>query len=310
MAIKCLQLTCDAAIKKYLFLPGTVPAYKAGFIQFAYGTTAGPLQAINWKQSIFFPEYPGATGVYVWTPPGLGASAVTISQPGQGLSMETVVGVINLASALVTGFTEGSTSLEASSAIVRSAASSVPVPLALGGLGRVTLPISVGLGELEPFSNELNGYLLILGLASEIAQQSCYKNQAANEVVFPSLTGSAYTAPVSGVARYAKVRAVSVPAAAEYHFGASGILMLGHHCWEYNGFRSPLKYLNSQNVITYPEGVNVTGFQLMLKPNILVNLTLGINDYGVESLVTTLGEINLLTGVFTGFPTSVMNPPA
>jgi hypothetical protein len=287
------------------FLPGVPPCLKAGFYQFSANGYAGALQPINWQQCMCLPDIPNPTGMIVYVEAGQTWQATPFYTPDFGWTLNTPAGQINPNLNILTGVQNGdgadtSTTPERAESTPSSPVKTGPQTIAegFGTYGGVGGWNSVTLGSNLPF------YLTMLGFANEIAQQTLMADAAETSEEFASLTLSQLAVPSAGVPRWAEWFCASPPVGSSYQFGGTGALKLGVYAWDYNGYKTPKGNINSQFQQSLPPAPGATGFYMIMKPRVSVNLTMGVNEYVNTSIQTDVGEINLLAGILSGLAPS------
>lgn len=300
MAIQVINLQLTGNLKSLSYVPGIPKCFRAGFLQFSYGTKRGKLQPINWQQSMFLPEYNGATGALIWVPPDISWSAQTVDEHPNGISMSTTAGVINLAKGILTGVTRGNfpSILPSDFGLNKH----ITLPRVSGARNLVSTNTADNDEMSRPATNTFSYqfWASALAFASEIAQQACYANAAETTETFPSVTRSSLITPTSGVPRYADVEVISIPGSPDMYWGSRGIPILGKFAWDYGGYKLPAQDINGQSNFFAPPVPGATSAYVILKPGIAANITLGENTFAMMSLQNALGQINFLAGEVGG----------
>jgi hypothetical protein len=281
-------------------VPGVPPLCRSGFATFSYGTHEGPLHPILWRQSIIVPEAIGATGVNVYTGSYNTYTVSLQGQPGQGLSIATVSGLLNLVAGIVGGITQGAPGENTDTGTQFVDGVTAPSPANSIFWRQVACPRVVGIGDTQSIAKDVNTLLTALAFTSEIAQWCVGRNIAETESTYPSLSGSVLTQPTSGTVRYAKLDIFATPDSNTSYWGKTGLRKLGYAAFEHDGFYEEPYYLNTTTLYAQPRLPGATGFYLLLDPGVKANLTLGINEFIATSTFTSLGEINFLAGITKG----------
>lgn len=282
-------------------VPGVPPLCRSGFATFNYGTHEGPLHPILWRQSLFVPEAVGATGFNVYTGSYNTYTVNLQGQPGQGLNLTTVKGILNLIAGITAGITPGSAGENTDTGTQFLDGVTAPSPATNLLWSQVSCPRVVGVGDTQSIAKDVNTLLTALAFSSEIAQWTVAKNIAETESTYPSLQGSILTQPASGTVRYAKLDIFQTPNSNTSYWGQTGLRKLGYAAFEHDGFFEEAIYLNQTTLYAQPRLPGATGFYLLLDPGVKANLTLGINESIATSMFTSLGEINLVAGTVKGF---------
>ncbi len=279
---------------------GVPPCLRAGFVQFSYGAGLGPLQPINWSQSIFFPEFQGATGFNVFVPPNLNWTAWTTDEPPNAISAKTVSGILNFTIGQIAGLTPGSITANVGSTFGASAIFRIPYVAASRTLTNVLTKASQAMTKVLDNAHSIRHWAAAVAFASEIAQHACEYNASETTEPFTPSTSSYLATPTMGVPRNAVLEIIGTPVGPQNYFGSRGIPLLGKFAWDYNGYKTPAQNVNALKTFTAPPFPGATAFYMSLHQPLLANITLGVNEYMLSSIQTDLGELNFLAGILHG----------
>jgi hypothetical protein len=300
MGCRYALLDITGPVGKYNRVPGSPIARNLGWWQAFNGPRAGNLHPINFSQSLLLPEFQGATGGALWLKPDLNWTLTNYDYPTNGFSLTTGNGLCNFALGESTNWINPpATALEPN---MSSGAVAIQLPQVSSGN---VLTLAPG-GDVHPFqvpSTKFGDWSLMMSaiqLAAEIAQQACMYNASETSEDFGSVTGAQLCFVSTGVARYANIDYTVIPDRSDLDFGATGVPFLGYYSWYYEGYYGPLQYINSTNVYSIPEMPTATGLYVILKPGVVMNVTLGVNEFVTTSTITSLGEINFAAGVVAG----------
>lgn len=282
------------------YVPGVPKCFRLGFYQFQYGLYVGKLQPINWLQCQCFPERPGATGMYIFVPDDIAWNAATYLEPTDGMSVETEDGIVNLIENEIAGISDGNISdVPTIGTTPDQAPAQIPVKNNTA-LVKVASGKSLTLSRTDGTALGAQPWLLALAMATDIAQKVCMWDASETTQTFPNPARSSLLVPTAGAPKWAQIDVFSVTSDPNLEWGSRGIPILGKCAWDYDGYKTPAEDINGLMMVTAPPAPGATGFYILLKPGVKVNVTLGVNTYDMSSIISDLGEINLLANKLAG----------
>lgn len=298
--IQFATLDFGAIPQEISLIAGLPPLCRFGFATFGYSGYNGPLQTLNWPQQLLIPEYPGADSLQLFVPPYVNWNMNLGGNSGQGLECSTISGALNLGKQIFTGLKRSAPGNDRGSFMTSHAGTNMPTMNPPTKTMQLKFMNQWETGVQFPASNHLNPLLILLGFASEIAQQTVLSNMAETFVDVPNFTGAKLIAPVTGVLRSVNLQILSIPGQDMYQFGKYGAKRCGYYAWEYNSFLTPVQYWNTQKLYAQPPMPGATGFYALLQPGLTANGTAGVNEFNSTSLNDTLGDINFGANILTG----------
>ena len=249
---------------------------------------------------MLIPEAEQPTGCKIWVPPDVHWTMQPIIDPPNGITMSNSAGRFDPAAGVVDGIGGGDVNylgqgMSVDSNTLTMATVNLPKALQLNGY------INSGAQQLlSKLPGEYQFYSLALAMVTDIAQQTCLANAAETQIAYSVFGGSNLLAPTTGVPRNAQMSLSYSVLRPDMKFGSTGLLMLGYYAWDYNGYKGPLRYLNSTSAWAVPDLPNPTGLYVVLKPGVSGFVDLGVNEYQQTAMIGTLGTINLLANQLTG----------
>lgn len=298
----------NASMNRKMPAPGPM---RFGFYRFFWQQCAGPLRKINQSAQICFPDHPNATGFEVYPADGVTCgyrcSRVTSLSPDVTCPESPMNFMANQLApptgyaSPVDGNWQGTND-----------SFQVHIPQFQGAPNtQTTPPIPEHDSQNGTYGGRaLNTKLVLLGLACEIASLTVMADMAATTETFASVQNTPYITVTDGVMRNAQITITNVPSNADCKFGPTGLIYVGAWAFEYNGVFEEWQWINCKNQRMWPAGVEPTGLQIWLKPYVTANVTVGVNPYGSQGVLSSLGEINYLAGYVSNFlPAASFAPP-
>jgi hypothetical protein len=303
------QISTPRAVAAIDGAPGIAAFGNYGWGAFTHGAMQEELQPIRFSSAILFPKYPQADGFKLFQPKQMHGTYQPLLQASPSFNININSTEINL----ISNFISWANSTNASNGWSEQGWETSQFYLPNFGGGT---PGTNGLNEEAAVGSGSGNimrtagiWLPLIALASEIAQSTVALNSAQTSIPFPLQQGAFYNTPATGTIRSAQIVLNDPPEYQDVMFGSTGANYFGWLSFEYNGFYGPPRYINGPNAYFLPEESTVTGVLTFLKPGCGSLMTLGVNDFQLQALQTSLGELSFITGSFpTGLFTKVAKP--
>ena len=298
--IKYAQLQFGLS-KEFKTGAGKSPGFRRyGFAQFSNAGYAGDLMPITFKNQLLIPDVAEADTIDVYTDDLNGWVGSLLKADAPSYDVKTTAGVINLAKQLVAGITNGVTAPSSYQNNISPQSWTVPIPDGSGGATSQTTAEGNILRDSVKPTFTLTFWSTALAFASEIAQRQVLANMAATNDSVLDFTGETTITPSSGVPNRVQLTMTTPGSHENVNFGNTGATMYGWYAWQYNEYYGKLHYLNAPQIATVPELPIATGLWVMLKGGVHASGEIWYNPYGLQSMFSSLGEINLLAGKLAG----------
>lgn len=276
---------------------GTVNVDNLGWYTWNFGAHESPIKPINFAQSILFCPYPNAQGIntYMATPAtynyalhGRDGTALGIKIGTQSLNLAAgILDALNLPTAFTAG-TDGDFDRP----------SMQPAYSAGPRLIGQTPPIdgTMAKDDTVTHSRTYKMYLVLVQMASEIAQWTIMRDQNTTVASNTIPTGFTYVPAPAGTVRQLDIDLSATPTQSVFKFGKTGLFKVGYVSFEYNGFYSEVQYINQVSQKFFPPAPGATGVGIWLEKPITGTYGLGYLSALSEAMNTSLGTLGLLSG--------------
>lgn len=295
--VLAVQVNTPTTIPPLVNANGTCQYGEFGWGQFFYDVYGGRLQPVRFSSAILYPEQPNATDFQLYQPVGMHGTYQKLVRDNAVFNIAANGTVQNMAKGL---FSLVLSNVFSSTSYVGGAIQrNFHVP-DLFRTKQASSSAQNNGSQSSSFGPLIYGqgiYLVLLQMASEIAQMTVAQNAAETNETFNLAVGANFVAMKTGTARFAQVLLNNPPAYPDVRWGSTGANFFGWLSFEHNGYYEAPQYINSPQVQFTAYAPGATGVLAFLKPGCAATMNVYENSYQLQSLQTDLGDINMLAGI-------------